>query len=119
MRCGAAGSGASGSSTRTTKLFVFAGAPDHCSGGDVSEPSHVYFLGMPAIAVNAGDWTLRVMAPSFSGFGFASPVDAFAVSANSRATPHRAARPLHEISMVRAYSFWLEQPCCVLPQRRT
>src|SRR5689334_20925664 len=46
-----------------TKLFVPEGAPVHSSGGEVSPPSQVYFLGIAPIAENAGDVTLNDEAP--------------------------------------------------------
>src|SRR5712692_11391532 len=38
--------GASGSSAMSAKLLVLAGMADQLKGGDMSEPSHVYFGGI-------------------------------------------------------------------------
>ncbi len=51
--CGAAGSGASGSSTISARLLVAGGRPDHASGGDRSLPSQVWSAGMPAPSAKA------------------------------------------------------------------
>ena len=45
-RCGAFGSGASGSSIIRTRLFVPSGTPFQASGGEISTPSQVYFDGI-------------------------------------------------------------------------
>jgi hypothetical protein len=61
---GAAGSGASGSSTISTRLFAPAGTPLQASGGDTSLPSHVYCFGIDALWVNALDVIVIVILPS-------------------------------------------------------
>src|SRR6478609_176398 len=57
---GAFGSGASGSSTMSTRLLVPAGTPDHASGGERSLPSQVYFAGISAPSAKAVDVMRRV-----------------------------------------------------------
>jgi hypothetical protein len=52
---GAFGSGASGSSTMSAKLFVPSGSPRQASGGEMSFPSHVCLRGMPVFGWNADD----------------------------------------------------------------
>src|SRR6185312_12917394 len=37
------------------------GAPDHASGGDVSSPEQVYFVGMLPPSTNADDMSLKVI----------------------------------------------------------
>src|SRR5438093_5313854 len=59
---GAAGSGASGSSTMSAKLFVAAGAPDHESAGETSTPSHVCLRGISPPGPNAVEASLNVTA---------------------------------------------------------
>src|SRR6266403_209068 len=55
MRVGLAGSGASGSSTMSAKLFVLDGEPDHASGGETPAPSQVYLIGIDPFAANADE----------------------------------------------------------------
>src|SRR5918993_333901 len=62
---GAWGSGASGSSTMSAKLFVPAGAPLHSRGGARSLPSQVYSLGMSPFGGNAGEVSESVMESSW------------------------------------------------------
>src|SRR5208283_4940265 len=62
MVFGAWGSGASGSSTISARLFVPAGKPDQASGGDTSSPSQVYFLGIASPVANASLLIDSVMA---------------------------------------------------------
>src|SRR4051794_4763937 len=64
---GAAGSGASGSSTTTATLFVAGGGSLHASGGDVSAPSQVYFDGIGPFGGNAADVTVSVATTSPGG----------------------------------------------------
>src|SRR5208282_4303211 len=54
--------GASGSSAMRAKLLVFEGAFVHCSGGDTSLPSQVYFAGMGWPSANAAlvIWMLMI-----------------------------------------------------------
>jgi hypothetical protein len=52
---GAAGSGASGSSTIKARLWVPAGTPLQASGGDESLPWQVYLAGMAPFGLNALD----------------------------------------------------------------
>src|SRR6187200_3722464 len=59
---GAAGSGASGSSTIIAKLFVPSGASDHASGGDVSAPSQVWTVGIAPFGGNADDVSVSAVA---------------------------------------------------------
>src|SRR5687768_6899951 len=63
---GALGSGASGSSTMSAKLFVPAGAPLHSRGGARSLPSQVYSLGMSPFGGNAGELSESVMGASWN-----------------------------------------------------
>src|SRR6266404_7394674 len=62
---GALGSGASGSSTMSAKLFVPAGAPLHSRGAEVSLPSQVYSLGISPLCENAGEVSESVMGASW------------------------------------------------------
>src|SRR5262249_61928250 len=62
---GAFGSGASGSSTTSAKLFVLPGSPRHASGGDTSLPSHVCLRGMLPFDWNAEDSITSDMTDSF------------------------------------------------------
>src|SRR5690349_15300740 len=55
VRTGAAGSGASGSTTTSARLFAFAGTPCHASGGDTPAPSQLNLAGISALAAKAGD----------------------------------------------------------------
>src|SRR5437773_2179849 len=59
---GARGSGASGSSTMSAKVFVPCGAADQLSGGEISAPSQVYCFGMAPLLANAGDVRTSAMA---------------------------------------------------------
>src|SRR5450759_4601618 len=59
---GASGSGASGSSTISARLFVPAGTPDQASGGDTSSPSQVYRLGTAPPGANASPLMDSVLA---------------------------------------------------------
>src|SRR4051812_17006804 len=59
--CGAAGSGASGSSTMRARLFAPDGTPDHDSGGEILAPSQVYFAGILSPAANAVEVRVRAM----------------------------------------------------------
>src|SRR2546429_9446990 len=59
---GARGSGASGSSTMSAKVFVPCGAADQFSGGEISAPSQVYCFGMAPLLANAGDVRTSAMA---------------------------------------------------------
>src|SRR3989338_1547050 len=52
---GAFGSGASGSSTISARLFVPAGTPLHASGGETFEPSQVWRAGIARSCANDGD----------------------------------------------------------------
>jgi hypothetical protein len=52
---GAAGSGASGSSTISARLFVPAGTPVHAREGETSFPSQVCNFGIGPFAANAVD----------------------------------------------------------------
>src|SRR5215207_2880767 len=61
---GAWGSGASGSSTMSAKLFVPAGASLHSRGGARSLPSQVYSLGMSPFGANADELSESVMRAS-------------------------------------------------------
>src|SRR5688572_22259173 len=60
VRFGAAGSGASGSSTMRARLRVVAGTPDHASGGERSLPSCVYLRGISSPSANALEVILMV-----------------------------------------------------------
>src|SRR5205085_1040396 len=62
---GAAGSGASGSSSISTRLRAPAGTPCQASGGDTPGPSQVYFAGIAAPAANAVEVRMKVIGPSF------------------------------------------------------
>jgi hypothetical protein len=61
----AAGSGASGSSTISTRLLAFGGTPVQASGGDTSCPSQVYLAGISPPWGKAVEVSLRVL--DFSG----------------------------------------------------
>src|ERR1051325_2529565 len=79
VRVGAAGSGASGSSTISAKLFAEAGAPDHASGGETSAPSQAGPAGIAGVPASAGDVTVRRGAPA-PGSGASAPLPPAAVS---------------------------------------
>ena len=64
---GAAGSGASGSSTIKARLFVPSDMPAQLSGGEMSSPSQVYLLGMGWPCSKAGDVSVRAINPASSG----------------------------------------------------
>jgi hypothetical protein len=83
---GALGSGASGSSTMSAKLFMPAGAPFHSRGGARSLPSQVYSLGMPPFGGNAGELSESVMTASW---GSAGPPVAASAAMNTSATAVR------------------------------
>src|SRR5437763_11682845 len=59
--------GASGSSTRSAKLTVPAGAPLQTSGGETSAPSHVYLAGTAEPSVKAGLVSAKAMLLQDSG----------------------------------------------------
>jgi hypothetical protein len=65
---GAAGSGASGSSTMSTRLFAAAGTPDQASGGEMSCPSQVYFDGICPPPAKTVDVSVSVMDQPFLEF---------------------------------------------------
>src|SRR6478672_4489578 len=58
---GAAGSGASGSSTINARLIARSGTPDHSSGGELSSPSQVCVAGIAPPAENAEDVSVSGM----------------------------------------------------------
>src|SRR5262245_22831327 len=60
MRWGAAGSGASGSSTRRARLRVPGGAPSMASGGATPGPSQVWTRGTTPPCANAVDVILNM-----------------------------------------------------------
>src|SRR5436309_4391743 len=63
--------GASGSSTMRTRLFVPAGDAVHSSGGETSGPSPVYLAGIIAPAPKAGLVSAKpAMSSSFSRWSF-------------------------------------------------
>src|SRR5262245_43592155 len=49
-----------------TRLLVPLGVPDHASGGDMSSPSQVYFVGIGAPSTKAGEFRRKVMLSSAS-----------------------------------------------------
>src|SRR5882762_4169735 len=57
---GAAGSGASGSSTISTRLLAFGGTPVQASGGAISSASQVYLAGISPLWSKAAEVSLRV-----------------------------------------------------------
>src|SRR4051812_38796560 len=64
---GAAGSGASGSSTTRAKLFVPGGPPDHVRGGETVSPSHVYLRGIAVPSLKPDEVSdIAIEAPLFS-----------------------------------------------------
>src|SRR5258708_7757374 len=71
-RLGAAGSGASGSSTMRTKLLVPVRAPDQASGGDTSSPSHVNRDGVGPDGENADEDRSKLDIGGCSRWGAAS-----------------------------------------------
>src|SRR5665647_845411 len=52
---GASGSGASGSSTISARLFVPVGTPVQARAGEISRPSQVWRAGIAPLCVNEGD----------------------------------------------------------------
>src|SRR3989338_9019555 len=64
---GAFGSGASGSSTISTRLFTPSGTPDHASGGEVSLPTQVHRTGISWPSENALDVSCKAIAASACG----------------------------------------------------
>src|SRR5450756_2109633 len=56
---GAAGSGASGSSTIKDRLFVPTGTPVQASGGEIFRPSQVWRAGITRSCINDGDMMIR------------------------------------------------------------
>src|SRR5688500_16938056 len=62
-RVGAAGSGASGSSTMSARLRAPCGTPLHASGGEMSGPSQVKRDGIAPSATNAGEENVSIMSP--------------------------------------------------------
>src|SRR5207342_1170056 len=62
VRCGAAGSGASGSSTINARLRVPTGTSAHCSAGEMSPPSQVWRVGMAALSAKPGEASFIDMA---------------------------------------------------------
>src|ERR1035437_4126440 len=59
--CGAAGSGASGSSTISAKLFAAGGISDQDKGGETFLPSQVWVAGMLLPALNADEVRVRLI----------------------------------------------------------
>src|SRR3989338_7059533 len=91
---GAFGSGASGSSTISAKLFVPAGAPGPASGGEISRPSQVYGGGISPLCANA----LEV---SISGMGWIS------ARRTPRASPNHSPHLHHRGARLREHRvFW-------------
>src|SRR5512144_1851394 len=82
---GAAGSGASGSSTTRARLRVPAGAPDQASGGERSSPSQVWRAGISSPSVNAADLISNMALPRPRHTRLASPMPAPAESPSTGA----------------------------------
>src|SRR6478609_1259093 len=80
---GAAGSGASGSSTISARLMALSGTPDHSSGGELSSPSQVYFAGIAPPAENAEDVSVSAMS-NLRRSVISRPTSAWHASASAR-----------------------------------
>src|ERR1035437_669965 len=78
---GAAGSGASGSSTISTRLLVAGGIPDQPSCGETSLPSQVFMLGIGPPATKSVDVKVMLMAIA------SSPTSIHPAAAHSAAPP--------------------------------
>src|SRR5215471_15799181 len=95
------------------KLFVDEGAPAHSSGGDVSEPSHVYFLGISPISLNAGEVSVNDVEEGLSCFfsSFAMEVGSRKVATRSSASAPPPANFVHPFAMKKVSRRYGESPC--------